>query len=157
MQWMYHSVMPEPQSFKNHTRFDPPFHFIAIPILLANLIACIVATVKIAIHAGPHLGLHIWLTIVSFALLLAVGNGRGKDLRVQDRVIRLEERLRYAALLSPTDLAASAALTVRQIVALRFASDAELPALVARTLAENLEPKQIKQSIVSWRADNHRV
>lgn len=155
---MYHSLMPEPQSFKNHARFDPPFHFIATPILLINLIVTIVVCITTAIHHGTHhLALHIWLVIVSFALVVVSTNSRVKDLKVQDRVIRLEERLRYAALLPPAELAASASLSIRQIVALRFASDAELPALVKRTLAENLEPKQIKESIVAWRPDNHRV
>jgi len=155
---MYDSAMPETQNFKNHGRLDPPFHFIAIPILLINLITCIVITIKIALSSEPHLlVLHIWLTVLSFALFVAVANMRVKDLKVQDRVIRLEERLRYSSLLPAPELATSTSLTVPQIVALRFASDEELPALVARTLAENLKPKQIKQSIVNWRADNHRV
>ena len=150
--------MPEPQSFKNHSRLDPAQHFIAAPILFLNLLACTVMTVRIAISPEPRLlGLHIWLTVVSLALLVAVVNMRIKDLRVQDRVIRLEERLRYAALLPPPELAANSALTLSQILALRFASDAELPALLKRTLAENLTSKQIKESIVSWRADNLRV
>jgi len=150
--------MPEPQSFKNHGRVDPPMHFFVMPILLVNLIACIVMTIGIALHhEGKMLGLHIWLVVVSLALLVLAVNSRLKDLRVQDRVIRLEERQRYAALLPAAELAASAALSLRQIVALRFASDAELPSLVARTLKEGLEPKQIKQSIVNWRADTLRV
>jgi hypothetical protein len=101
--------------------------------------------------------LHIWLTLLAFALVVVATNSRVKDLKLQDRVIRLEERLRFAALLPPATLAATASLTVPQIVALRFASDAELPALVARTLAENLTPKQIKESVVTWRPDTHRV
>jgi len=150
--------MPEPQSFKNHGRVDPPMHFFVVPILLANLIACIVITVGIALHhEGRMLGLHLWLVVVSLALLVLAVNSRLKDLRVQDRMIRLEERLRYAALLPAAELAASAALSLQQIVALRFASDSELPALVSRTLKDGLEPKQIKQSIVNWRADTLRV
>jgi hypothetical protein len=150
--------MPETQNFKNHGRLDPPQHFIAAPILFINLIVTIVVCITSAIHHGTHhLSLHIWLVIVSFALLVVAVNSRVKDLKVQDRVIRLEERLRYAAVLPPAQVAAATNLTLRQIVALRFASDAELPVLVARALAENLEPKQIKESIVSWRADNHRV
>jgi len=155
---MYHSVMPETQNYKNHGRFDPPMHFFAVPILVANVIVALVTCIMGAVHHGTHhLAMHIWLIVVSSALLVVAVNSRVKDLRVQDRVIRLEERLRYAALLPPAQAAAAANLTVQQIVALRFASDAELPALVARTLAEKLEPKQIKQSIVNWRADNHRV
>ncbi|HEX4651631.1 MAG TPA: DUF6526 family protein [Granulicella sp.] len=150
--------MPELQNFKNHARMDPPFHYIAVPILLLNLIAILVLTVVHAVHHGTHLlVLHLWLLLVSFALVVVATNSRVKDLKVQDRVIRLEERLRYATLLSPAELTASASLTVPQIVALRFASDAELSGLVARTLAENLTPKQIKESVVTWRPDTHRV
>jgi hypothetical protein len=155
---MYDPGMPEIQNFKNHGRMDPPFHYIAIPILLLNLLLVLGITIHLAIAHRTHaMILHIWLTLLAFALLVVATNSRVKDLKLQDRVIRLEERLRFAALLPPATLAATASLSVPQIVALRFASDAELPALVARALAENLTPKQIKESIVTWRPDTHRV
>ncbi len=156
---MYHSVMSDTQNFKNHARFDPPMHFFVVPILLINLIACMVIAVGLALHhpEGHMLLLHVWLVLLSLALLVLAVNCRVKDLKVQDRVIRLEERLRYSAVLPPAQAAAAANLTLRQIVALRFASDAELPALVSRTLKEGLEPKHIKENIVTWRADDHRV
>jgi hypothetical protein len=155
---MYDPGMPEIQNFKNHGRIDPPFHYIAIPILLLNLLLVLGITIHLAIAHRTHaMILHIWLTLLAFALVVVATNSRVKDLKLQDRVIRLEERLRFAALLPPATLAATASLTVPQIVALRFASDAELPALVARTLAENLTPKQIKESVVTWRPDTHRV
>jgi hypothetical protein len=72
----------------------------------------------------------------------------------QDRIIRLEERLRIAALVPGAEVQR---LSTRQLIALRFASDTELPALVRRTLAEGLDPKSIKQSIVVWRPDYHRI
>ena len=154
---MYHLLMPEAQNFKNHVRRDVPF-LVTVLTLLANVIVTIVTCITNAIHHGTHhLALHIWLVIVSLALLVLAVSTRERDLRVQNRVIRLEERLRYATLLPPAQVAASANLTMKQIVALRFASDAELPALLARTLAENLEPKQIKQSIVTWRPDSYRA
>jgi hypothetical protein len=149
--------MPEPQSFKNHTRRDPPYLF-TILVFLANLIATLAMTVKIAISADySMLGLHIWLVLVSAALLVLASNMRVKDLRVQNRVIRLEERLRYAAVLQPADQTTAAKLTLSQIIALRFASDAELPTLITRAAAENLTSKQIKESITTWRADDLRV
>jgi ABC-type cobalamin transport system permease subunit len=146
--------MPTPQTYKNHARYEPMFHFFVAPVLLINVI---VATV-ILIHRGSyHIWLHAWLLIMAIALLLLVGIARSYATRVQDRVIRLEENRRYQHLLPPELLAATQSLRVPQIVALRFASDAELPALVQRTLNENLNSKVIKQSITNWRADNLRV
>lgn len=150
--------MSDNQNLSNHARFDPPFHFFAAPVFLANLIAVITFTVRHAMHHGTHdLGFHLWLVVLSIALVVLTTNTRVKDLKVQDRVIRLEERLRFAALLPPAEHAAASALTLRQIIALRFASDSELPALVRRTLSENLTPKQIKAAINQWRPDHHRV
>ena len=78
-------------------------------------------------------------------------------LRAQDRVIRLEEHLRYHRLLGEHAHERYASLSLQQIIALRFASNEELPALSKRAVTEKLRPKQIKQSITVWRPDNHRV
>jgi hypothetical protein len=88
---------------------------------------------------------------------MLAGVARSSALRVQDRIIRLEEQLRYQRLLTAELLAASGALTIKQIIALRFASDAELPALMQRTLSEHLEPKAIKQAVTNWRPDYLRA
>lgn len=146
--------MPTPQNYKNHTRFNPPFHFFVAPLSIVNFIFAVVVLVR---HWPHHWALLIWLVIMSAVFVVLVTLTRTYPLRVQDRLIRLEENLRYQRLLPPELLAASRSLTLRQIIALRFASDAELPALVQRTLSENLEPKAIKQSITNWRADNLRV
>src|SRR5579875_1053964 len=133
--------MPEPQNLKNHTRFDPQWHFVVGPLLLINIIFAIVGTVR----AWPaHHHLYLWWIVMSVVIFLAVGRARAHTLTVQDRVICLEERIRLAALLPPAELARSQSLTVRQLIALRFASDAELPSLVQRVLDQNLTPKQIK-------------
>ncbi len=145
--------MPEPQTYKNHHRFDPPWHFFIAPMMLINIIVAIVAIVR---H-WPNVHLFAWWLVMAIVGLFAVGKARAHSMVAQDRIIRLEEKLRYAALLPPDLLARSQALTVRQIIGLRFASDAELPGLVKRALDENLTEKQIKQAIVTWKPDYLRV
>jgi hypothetical protein len=143
--------MPKIQTAQNHAMFDPLFHFILIPIFLINFIASLTFTVR-DWPISP--GLHLWEIVVSLALLLLTFKTRIYSLADQDRIIRLEERLRITALAPSADVYR---LSTRQLIALRFASDAELPALVARTLAENLDPKTIKQNITTWRPDNQRI
>lgn len=146
--------MPAPQSFKNHGRLDPPMHFFVFPVLLINFIVTITIAIQ---HWHHHRNLHLWWVVVAAALVVLATKSRMNDLKVQDRIIRLEEKLRLASLLPPGDLAHAHELDIKQIVALRFASDAELPALVHKTITQGLEPKAIKQNITNWRADNHRV
>jgi hypothetical protein len=146
--------MPAPQSLKSHTRYDPVFHFTIIPLLLLNLVFFIYLTV----HNWPaYRLLHLWGIVMAIVFILMAGRARQAALTAQDRVIRLEERLRLAALLPPIERAHIDELTLRQLIALRFASDAELPALAHKTIAQNLEPKAIKESITHWRPDHHRV
>ena len=144
--------MPQPQSFKNHARFRPLFHYTIIPILLLNLGLSVFYAIQ---YHSRHIHFSILWVILSVALLFITGDARNSALQAQDRLIRLEERLRLAALGVPH--ATTHALTERQLIALRFASDAELPALAERALRENLTEKQIKQAIVAWRPDNDRV
>ena len=141
----------KPQSYANHVRLHPPVHYFVFPVFLANIVVAIVHAVR---HPGWLSG---WLVVVSVALFMGMGFMRVYALKVQDRVIRLEERLRLAILLAEPLRTRIHDLTVPQFVALRFASDAEVPALVERTLNENLTQKQIKQAIQNWRADNFRV
>ena len=146
--------MPTQQNLKNHMRLHPPFHFIILPMLLLNLIF----SIYLAIHHWPvHWTLHLWWIAMSVVFFLMAGFNRAYAAKLQDRIIRLEERLRLQALLPAEDRAHINELTVQQLIALRFASDDELPALVRKTLTQNLEPKAIKQSIVNWRGDYHRI
>jgi len=146
--------MSEPQTYRNHPRFDPKFHFFTAPVFLINVFVAL----GVLIHRWPnHILLHVWLLVLAIALVFAVTIARMYPLKVQDRVIRLEEQLRYQRLLSPEQIAAAQSLTIRQIIALRFASDAELPALLQRAASENLSSKAIKQAVTSWRPDTFRV
>ncbi len=141
----------KPQTFANHARFDPLFHFVLGPLILAAIVLSIIAFVH-----HPSLRSTLWM-LLALALFLAAGKARGYALKVQDRVIRLEERLRLSLLLPEAARARIPELTESQLVALRFASDGELPTLAMRALDENLTNKQIKMSIQSWRADTFRV
>ena len=135
------------QSLDNHTRWDPLFHFTSIPIMVLTVLASIW-------HDYKHPGLwNTWIILVAIGGAIAVFNSRLKTLKVQDRVIRLEERIRLAELCGPEFRPRIAQLTERQLVALRFASDAELPALAAKTVDGKLEPKEIKKMVKEWRAD----
>ena len=132
-------------------RFDPAFHFFIIPCLLVLFIASIV-------NLARHLNLaNGEFTLLVLAVIVLALRSRMYSLKVQDRVIRLEERLRLAAL---ADTGASEwlqHLTESQLIALRFASDAEVAALARRAWQEKLKAKQIKESIQTWRPDYWRV
>jgi hypothetical protein len=140
-----------PQNLANHTRLDPPFHFFVLPVLAISWIISLVFAVR---HPGF---LHVWIVVFNTALIVAVSRTRQYALKVQDRVIRLEERLRLATLLPDSLRPQIAKLTERQLIALRFASDEEVPALVERTLSANLASADIKKSIKNWRPDYWRV
>lgn len=146
--------MAKQQNFSNHARVDPPMHLFVFPVSIANIGVAIWIAIHFR-HEYPYLG-H-WSIIVSLALLILAFKCRLNDLKLQDRIIRLEERLRIAALIPADQHKHLPELTCPQLIALRFASDEELAALVHKTLTQNLEPKAIKQSITNWRPDNHRV
>jgi hypothetical protein len=140
-----------PQSYANHRRFVPPFHFVAFGLLLVNLLYWVYALVRY------RTGLQIDGIVVAVALILLFFYIRVFPLTVQDRVIRLEERLRLARLCP--DLAPRLdEITADQLIALRFAGDAELPALTRRVLDERITDREaIKKQIQSWRADELRA
>jgi hypothetical protein len=147
-----------PQTFANHTRFDPAFHFFAAPVLLLGLLLALVHFFAHITQGDFRDHFHAFLLIVlALALLTLAFKSRAYSLKVQDRVIRLEERLRLAMLLPEPLRARIPELTESQLVGLRFASDAEIPKLVERTLKENLSRKDIKKAIQNWRPDYWRV
>ena len=141
------------QNFANHTKIFPPFHFFVVPVLLVNLG---VQLYWMKAFWFSYTG--IFGGLMALALIVGFFSARLFALSVQDRVIRLEERLRYQRLL-PADLQARIdEFTVAQLVSLRFASDAELPTLARKVLDEKLnERKAIKQLVKNWKPDYLRA
>ena len=141
-----------PQTYANHTRTHPPFHFFLMPATLILLVLVIVNAVR-----HPDVLASWILVLIGLMTPVAVLLIRINPLRVQDRLICLEERERFERLLPAATKARLGELKESQIVALRFASDAELPALIEKTINSKMGVKDIKQSIGSWRADTFRV
>jgi hypothetical protein len=141
----------QPQSFKHHARFDPIFQFFLIWISLASIVIAIVYALR---HPEFY---SAWLVLVAIAAFFALFKLRSYPLKVQDRLIRLEERLRLLALAPVEWNARIYQLTEDQLIGLRFASDEEVVELVNQTLEHNLSRRQIKERIKHWRPDCWRV
>lgn len=144
------------QSFANHAKIDPSFHYFLLPVLLINVIVVGYYLVRSVIQGRDWLG-GVWLLILSLALVVIMGRLRAYATQLQDRIIRLEERLRLGTVLPDALRARIGELSDTQLVGLRFASDAELPALVQRALDEKLDRTQIKKAVTDWRPDYSRV
>ena len=143
----------KPQNLQNHVRLVPPFHMFVLPVLFLNAGWTIYHIVKTGISFESVLGV-----LMAFALITLATFARLFALTVQDRVIRLEMRMRLAEVL-PVDLRPRIPeFTVAQLVSLRFASDAELPALARKVLDEKMsDRKAIKQLIKNWQGDYLRA
>ena len=143
----------EEQNFANHGKIVPVFHLFVVPVFVANFIWSLFRLGNLGISFAGIFGV-----LLAAALAVLVFEARLFALAVQDRVIRLEERLRYERVL-PADLQARCGeLTIHQIVALRFASDAELPVLTRKVLDEKLQKrKAIKRLVKNWRPDYQRA
>lgn len=139
------------QSYSNHTRWDPLFHFVLMPLLTVVLIAAIVSAYRFpSLRAVGVIALCLGVVLTAFKARLYA-------LKVQNRLICLEEKLRMAAVLPATHKAHVDALTPTQLVGLRFAADEELATLVERAATKKLSRADIKKAIVKWRADEYRV
>jgi hypothetical protein len=139
------------QTYSNHRRFVPLFHFIAFPALLILLIGSIINLVN---SSQDNLYSASLIVFISVLLILATLFGRGFALKAQDRAIVAEEKLRYFLL---TQKPLPSELTVRQIIGLRFASDEEFIELAERALMEKLSENEIKKAIRNWKGDYYRV
>ena len=147
-----------PQNFSNHTRLDPPFHFYLAPIFGLGLVLSLIHFFYHFSDSDFRDNLHAFLLVLlAIAMIVLILRMRLYSLKVQDRIIRLEERLRLMQLLSKPLRSRIPELTEDQLVGLRFASDAEVPKLAERALNEKLSRKQIKQAIQNWRPDYWRV
>jgi uncharacterized membrane protein len=144
--------MAETQNYSNHTRWFPLVHFVILPLLLLNVLYQI-----FRFYQEPGTVRGVWVVICILFVLVAL-SARVMALKVQDRVIRLEERLRYKELLSAEMAQKASNLPVAQIVALRFASDDELGDLVTQVLDGKLTTqKEIKMAVKNWRGDYLRA
>ena len=142
---------PKPQNLKNHASFDPWFHIFLALMLVLNLLH---AVHRLIFHFGFSSG---WDLLLAFALIVGWIKIRTYPLKVQDRVIRLEERLRLSALAPAEGRELLVKLSEDQLIGLRFASDEEVIQLAHQAIAENLTRKQIKERIKNWRADYFRI
>jgi hypothetical protein len=140
-----------PQNLKNHTRFDPAYHVVLLLVLLANMVFAVVHVIH-----HPSIG-SAWFIVLSITAFVALFRLRQYPLKVQDRIIRLEERLRLQSL-APTEWHTQICrLSEDQLIGLRFASDDEVVELAKQALELNLTRKQIKERIKDWRSDEWRV
>lgn len=139
------------QSLKNHARFDPLYHFFIFGLFLANLVYA-------SVHEYHYRTISsAWYLFLSLAVIVPIIRLRTYPLKVQDRIIRLEERLRLQSLAPVEWHAQIFRLSEDQLVGLRFAGDGEVVELAKQALEHTLSRKQIKERIKEWRADDWRV
>lgn len=143
---------PTPQTYANHTRYVPLYHYVGWPIFLLNLLWAVyrlVTDFSVETCAG---------VLLAFGLLVILLYARTFAVMAQDRIIRLEERLRMREVLPPDLQPHINDFSTSQLIALRFASDAELPDLARQVLAEEITSRKvIKERIQTWRPDYQRV
>ncbi len=141
------------QSFENHSRYVPMYHYVALPILIANVFVAGVASFQ-----NGMTGMGMWNVLVAVALVLLAWQARAMPLTAQNRVIRLEERMRIREKLPPHLRDRADEIRPSHLVGLRFASDEEVGQLAERCLSGELKTsKEIKRAIRKWRPDNLRV
>lgn len=145
-------MSPTPQSYANHRRLFPIFHYFALPILLANVVMAVIHAIR-----QPS-AFAAWLVVMSLGLVAGIVSVRASALIVQNRLIALEMRLRLAASLTPELRTRISELHLRHLIGLRFAGDAELPGLVERCLRGELATTDaVKRAVQDWRVDYVRA
>ena len=140
------------QNYSNHVRWYPLVHFVIVPLLLLNLVYQ-----SVRLYQEPSVDRFVWLLLAVTLILMNLA-ARLQPLRAQDRLIRLEEQLRYAQVLGSDHANKASILDLGQILALRFASDDELPELIRRIEDGSLKSsREIKRAIDNWRGDYLRI
>lgn len=140
------------QDYANHKQMVPIYHYVLLPL---SLITAILSIVYAVLGFAEHGALaSILLLLLGIVVLIGSATGRMYAVKVQDRLIRAEEDLRHFKL---TGRWIDPRLTMKQLIALRFASDAEFPALCEKAIEENMAPDMIKKAVHNWRADHYRV
>jgi hypothetical protein len=140
-----------PQNYANHVKFDPLFHFFLLPVAAITIVLAAYNLIRNLSFSAA------WMVVLSLAFAVVIFKTRTYPLKAQDRVIRLEERLRLAMLLPEPLRARIPELTEGQLVALRFAPDGEVAALADKALSSKMRAADIKKSIVAWRPDYFRL
>ena len=143
--------MSKTQNLKNHARFDPAYHALLLAVYLLNLVYA-----GFHVYRQPSLSSG-WYVVLSLVVIVPLLKLRTYPLKVQDRVIRLEERLRLQALAPQEWHTQLYRLSEDQLIGLRFAADDEVVELAKQALEHNLNRKQIKERIRTWRADDWRI
>lgn len=139
------------QNYQNHTRLVPGFHGLSFFAIVALMIG---SFINLAHSAPENVYSASLICLISFILVMLFWYVRSFALKAQDRAIRAEESLRHFII---TGKPFPSGIRMSQIIALRFASDEEFPALTQRAASENLSPKEIKKAVQHWRADHHRA
>jgi type II secretory pathway component PulF len=139
------------QNYQHHRKMDPLFH---VGIALLGLITFILSIVFFFQNVGSQWLLSVIVLGFALMLLFVSVKLRGYAITLQDRIIRSEENFRYYRL---TGNLLDSKLSLKQVIALRFAEDEEYPDLVERAIQDNLSPDEIKKAVQNWRADHHRV
>ncbi|WP_274648777.1 DUF6526 family protein [Paenibacillus humicola] len=137
------------QNYANHRRLHPPFHYVLPVVSLALFVTNIVYAVKEGFSLPVVIMLLTFVYLITLSFVI-----RSYPLKAQDRAIRAEENFRHYVLTGQT---LDSRLTLHQILALRFASDAEFAELCKKAVSENLSPNDIKKAIKDWKGDYYRV
>ncbi|MEP0713051.1 DUF6526 family protein [Algoriphagus sp.] len=146
--------MSETQNFENHAKYFPLHHFFILPLALIFLGWTMI---RLDFSSSEAISNSIYQFLLAFVVFLSSYLPRIYAIKNQNRIIRLEMRQRYYHLTGSQFLEKEQQLKSSQIIALRFAGDGEILALIDKTIKENTPPKEIKKSIKNWTADHHRV